>query len=144
MSIQHLFDSNVIFAGNPSLLSLEGVRVPAYHGRSMDDLVSAIPGMSYARPIDAMKAMLRMRHLAPIYGGKTPIAPEAEDHLIIEEGPDIFATGHGHAAGVGQYRGGVLVNSSTWEAPTPCPKMREIEPRPRRPPLGAPDSRGAI
>src|SRR2546426_25460 len=67
MSIQHLFDSNVIFAGNPSLLSLEGVRVLAYHGRSMDDLVSAIPGISYARPIDAMKAMLRMRHLAPIY-----------------------------------------------------------------------------
>src|SRR5206468_783549 len=90
MSIQKLFDSNVIFAGNPSLLSLEGVRVLAYHGRSMDDLVSAIPGLSYQRPLDGMKAMLRLRHLAPIYGGKTPIAPEAEDHLIIDEIPDIF------------------------------------------------------
>ena len=135
MSIQHLFDSNVIFAGNPSLLSLEGVRVLAYHGRSMDDLVSAIPGMSYARPIDAMKAMLRMRHLAPIYGGKTPIAPEAEDHLIIEEVPDIFATGHVHAAGVDQYRGVVLVNSSTWQAQTPYQKMRNIEPMPARLPI---------
>src|SRR5207247_1897106 len=115
-SIQNLFDSNVIFAGNPSLLSVEGVRILAYHGRSMDDLVSAIPGMSYARPLDVMKAMLRMRHLAPIYGGKTPIAPEAEDHLIIDEIPDIFATGHVHAAGVDQYRGVVLVNSSTWQA----------------------------
>src|SRR2546422_1117989 len=134
-SIQHLFDSNVIFAGNPSLLSLEGVRVLAYHGRSMDDLVSAIPGMSYARPIDAMKAMLRMRHLAPIYGGKTPIAPEAEDHLIIEEVPDIFATGHVHAAGVDQYRGVVLVNSSTWQAQTPYQKMRNIEPMPGRLPI---------
>src|SRR2546422_1345058 len=134
-SIQHLFDSNVIFAGNPSLLSLEGVRVLAYHGRSMDDLVSAIPGMSYARPIDAMKAMLRMRHLAPIYGGKTPIAPEAEDHLIIEEVPDIFATGHVHAAGVDQYRGAVLVNSSTWQAQTPYQKMRNIEPMPARLPI---------
>ena len=134
-SIQHLFDSNVIFAGNPSLLSLEGVRVLAYHGRSMDDLVSAIPGMSYARPIDAMKAMLRMRHLAPIYGGKTPIAPEAEDHLIIEEVPDIFATGHVHAAGVDQYRGVVLVNSSTWQAQTPYQKMRNIEPMPARLPI---------
>src|SRR5205823_5339035 len=84
MSIQKLFDSNVIFAGNPSLLSLEGVRVLAYHGRSMDDLVSAIPGLSYQRPLDGMKAMLRLRHLAPIYGGKTPIGPEAEDHLIID------------------------------------------------------------
>ena len=134
-SIQHLFDSNVIFAGNPSLLSLGGVRVLAYHGRSMDDLVSAIPGMSYARPIDAMKAMLRMRHLAPIYGGKTPIAPEAEDHLIIEEVPDIFATGHVHAAGVDQYRGVVLVNSSTWQAQTPYQKMRNIEPMPARLPI---------
>src|SRR5947199_5998719 len=70
MSIQKLFDSNGIFAGNPSLLSLEGVRVLAYHGRSMDDLVSAIPGLSYQRPLDGMKAMLRLRHLAPIYGGK--------------------------------------------------------------------------
>ncbi len=134
-SIQNLFDSNVIFAGNPSLLALEGVRVLAYHGRSMDDLVSAIPGMSYARPLDAMKAMLRMRHLAPIYGGKTPIAPEAEDHLIIDEVPDIFATGHVHAAGVDQYRGVVLVNSSTWQAQTPYQKMRNIEPMPARLPI---------
>lgn len=134
-SIQKLFDSNTIFAGNPCLLSLEGVRILAYHGRSMDDLVSSIPGMSYQRPIDMMKAMLRMRHLAPIYGGKTPIAPEAEDHLIIDEVPDIFATGHVHAAAVDQYRGVVLVNSSTWQAQTPYQKMRNIEPMPARLPI---------
>jgi len=134
-SIQKLFDSSVIFAGNPSLLSLDGVRVLAYHGRSMDDLVSAIPGMSYHRPIDGMKAMLRMRHLAPIYGGKTPIAPEAEDHLIIDEVPDIFVTGHVHSVGVDQYHGVVLVNSSTWQAQTPYQKMRNIEPMPARLPI---------
>jgi len=134
-SIQKLFDSNAIFAGNPSLLSLEGVRVLAYHGRSMDDLVSSIPGLSYHRPIEAMKAMLRMRHLAPIYGGKTPIAPEAEDHLIIDEVPDIFVTGHVHSVGVDQYRGVVLVNSSTWQAQTPYQKMRNIDPMPARLPV---------
>src|SRR2546428_578441 len=115
-SIQNLFDSNVIFAGNPSLLSVEGVRILAYHGRSMDDLVSAIPGMRYPPPRVALNARLRMQGQDPIYGGKTPIAPEAEDHLIIDEIPDIFATGHVHAAGVDQYRGGVLLNSSTWQA----------------------------
>ena len=135
LSVQKLFDSNVIFAGNPSLLSLEGVRVLAYHGRSMDDLVSAIPGMSYQRPLDGMKAMLRMRHLAPIYGGKTPIAPEAEDHLIIDDVPDIFVTGHVHAVGVDQYRGVVLVNASTWQAQTPYQKMRNINPTPARLPI---------
>jgi len=134
-SIRKLFDSNVIFAGNPCLLSLEGVRVLAYHGRSMDDLVSSIPGMSYQRPLDVMKAMLRMRHLAPIYGGKTPIAPEAEDHLIIDEVPDIFVTGHVHAVGVDQYRGVVLVNASTWQAQTPYQKMRNIQPTPARLPI---------
>ena len=134
-SIQKLFDSNIVFAGNPSLVSLEGVRVLAYHGRSMDDLVSSIPGLSYHRPMDAMKAMLRRRHLAPIYGGKTPIAPEAEDHLIIDEVPDIFVTGHVHSVGVDQYRGVVLVNSSTWQAQTPYQKMRNIDPMPARLPI---------
>src|SRR2546426_1227750 len=100
-SIQNLFDSNVIFAGNPSLLSVEGVRILAYHGRSMDDLVSAIPGMSYARPLEAMKAMLRMRHLAPIYGGETPIAPPAENPPSIDEIPGIFLTSHRPAPGGG-------------------------------------------
>jgi DNA polymerase II small subunit len=134
-SIQKLFDSHVVFAGNPCLLSLEGVRILAYHGRSMDDLVSSIPGMSYQRPLDVMKAMLRMRHLAPIYGGKTPIAPEAEDHLIIEEVPDIFVTGHVHAVGMDQYRGVVLVSASTWQAQTPYQKMRNIDPSPARLPI---------
>src|SRR3989442_1396724 len=101
----------------------------------MDDLVSAIPGMSYARPLEAMKAMLRMRHLAPIYGGKTPIAPQAEDHPIIDEIPDIFSTRHLHAAGGGQDRGVVLVNSSAWQAQPPSQKMRNIEPMPARLPI---------
>jgi DNA polymerase II small subunit len=133
--IQKLFDSNLIFAGNPSLVSLHGVKVLAYHGRSMDDFVSAIPGMNYHRPLDAMREMLRMRHLAPIYGGKTPIAPEAEDHLIIEEVPDIFATGHVHSVGVDAYRGVILVNASTWQAQTSYQKMRNIEPKPARLPI---------
>jgi DNA polymerase II small subunit len=134
-SIRKLFDSNIVFAGNPCLVSLEGVRVLAYHGRSLDDLVSSIPGMSYHRPMDAMKAMLRWRHLAPIYGGKTPIAPEAEDHLIIEDVPDLFVTGHVHSVGVDAYRGVVLVNASTWQAQTPYQKMRNIEPMPARLPI---------
>ena len=133
--IQKLFDSNLIFAGNPSLISLHGVKVLAYHGRSMDDFVSTIPGMNYHRPLDAMREMLKMRHLAPIYGGKTPIAPEAEDHLIVDEVPDIFATGHVHSVGVDAYRGVVLVNSSTWQAQTPYQKMRNIEPLPARLPI---------
>jgi DNA polymerase II small subunit len=134
-AIQKLFDSNVTFVGNPVTLSLHGVRILAYHGRSMDDFVSAVPALSYARPLDAMREMLRKRHLAPIYGGKTPIAPESEDHLIIDQVPDIFVTGHVHAAGVGEHRGVVLLNSSTWQAQTSFQKMHNIEPVPARLPI---------
>ena len=134
-SIRKLFDSNLVFAGNPSLLGLHGVRVLAYHGRSMDDFVSTVPGLNYHRPLDAMRLMLRMRHLAPIYGGKTPIAPEAQDHLIVQDVPDIFVTGHVHSVGVDTYRGVVLVNSSTWQAQTSYQKMRNIEPLPARLPI---------
>ncbi|MEK6810376.1 MAG: DNA-directed DNA polymerase II small subunit [Candidatus Thermoplasmatota archaeon] len=133
--IQKLFDSNVVFGGNPCTLSIHGVRILGYHGRSMDDFVSALPAMTYARPLDAMREMLRKRHLAPIYGGKTPIAPEAEDHLIIDQVPDVFVTGHVHAAAVGEHRGVILVNSSTWQAQTSYQKMHNIEPMPARLPI---------
>jgi len=135
VAIQKLFDSNVTFVGNPCTMSLHGVRILAYHGRSMDDFVSAVPALSYARPLDAMREMLRKRHLAPIYGGKTPIAPESEDHLIIDPVPDIFVTGHVHATGVGEHRGVVLVNSSTWQAQTSFQKMHNIDPVPARLPI---------
>src|SRR2546422_3880591 len=112
--IQKLFDSNVRFVGNPCTFSLHGARVLAYHGRSSDDFVSSVPTMSYTRPLDAMREMLRKRHLAPIYGGKTPSAPESEDHLIIYPGPDNFVTRPLHAAGVGGHPGGARAANSPW------------------------------
>jgi DNA polymerase II small subunit len=134
-SVQKLFDSNVTFVGNPCTFDLHGIRVLAYHGRSMDDFVSSIPEMSYGRPLDAMREMLRMRHLAPIYGGKTPIAPEAEDYLVVDDVPHIFATGHVHAVGMDEYRGVRLINSSTWQGQTTYQKMRNITPVPAQLPI---------
>jgi len=133
--VRKLFPSNVMCVGNPCLLRIHGVRILAYHGRSMDDLVSAIPSLSYARPLDAMREMLRMRHLAPIYGGRTPIAPEAQDLLVIDEVPDIFLTGHVHGVGVSEYRGVTLINSSAWQSQTSYQKMRNLEPVPARVPI---------
>jgi len=135
VGVQKLFDSRVTFAGNPSALTVNGVRVLAYHGRSFDDFVSSVPSLTYANPLDAMREMLRKRHLAPLYGGKTPIAPESEDYLIVDEVPDIFVTGHVHGCGLGEYRGVTLVNSSTWQAQTSYQKMHNIEPRPAQLPI---------
>ncbi|MCK4718596.1 MAG: DNA-directed DNA polymerase II small subunit [Thermoplasmata archaeon] len=126
---------NARFLSNPSSFSLEGVKVLAYHGRSMDDLLSAVPGLTYEHPLEAMRIMLQRRHMAPIYGSKTPLAPENEDHMIIRDIPDIFVTGHVHSAGMELYRGVLLINSSTWQDQTSYQKMHNFNPVPAKLPV---------
>ena len=117
---------------NPSTFTLDGVVVTAYHGRGFDDLIPALPGASYARPTDVMKRMLAMRHLAPMYGGKTPLSPQSRDGLVIDPVPDIFVTGHAHTFGADRYKGILLLNASTWQAETGYQRMRNISPVPAR------------
>ncbi|MDI6654411.1 MAG: DNA-directed DNA polymerase II small subunit [Candidatus Hydrothermarchaeota archaeon] len=69
-------DARVHMVGNPCWATLHGVDVLSYHGRSLDDVVSNIPGMSYSQPDKAMLALLKKRHLTPIYGDKVLLAPE--------------------------------------------------------------------
>jgi DNA polymerase II small subunit len=109
---------NVKMLGNPAYLNLHGVNLLVYHGRSLDDIVAMIPGLSFTKPTLAMKILLKARHLAPIYGGRTPIAPEKEDHLVIEDLPDIFHAGHVHTVDVNTYRNTLLINSGTWQGQT--------------------------
>lgn len=124
--------SNVRSLANPSTFSLYGALVEAYHGRSFDDLIPALPGASYARPTDVMKRMLAMRHLAPIYGGRTPLAPLIRDGLVIDPAPDILVTGHAHTFGVDRYRDVLLLNVSTWQGETEYQRMRNITAVPAR------------
>jgi len=124
--------ANVHSLANPSTFAIHGVVVEAYHGRSFDDLIPAIPGASYARPTDVMKRMLQMRHLAPIYGDRTPLAPLARDGLVVDPAPDILVTGHVHTYGADRYRGVLLLNASTWQAETEYQRMRNISPVPAR------------
>ncbi|MGI0070934.1 MAG: metallophosphoesterase [Thermoplasmata archaeon] len=126
------FPPNVHSLANPSTFALNGVVVEAYHGRSFDDLIPALPGASYARPTDVMKRMLQMRHLAPIYGDRTPLAPLPRDGLVIDPAPDILVTGHVHTYGADRYRGVLLLNTSTWQAETEYQRMRNISPVPAR------------
>lgn len=135
VGIQKLFPPGFLFLGNPAAFRLHGVDVLCYHGRSMDDFVTGLPGISYDRPLAAMTEMLRRRHLAPFYGGKTPLAPERVDHMIIDSVPSIFATGHVHGLGVGEYRGVRILNSSTWQSQTSYQRMHNISPRPGMVPI---------
>jgi DNA polymerase II small subunit len=128
-------DKRFIFTGNPSLLSIEGLVVLAYHGRSMDDLISCIHGLSYSEPGRAMVEMLRRRHLVPVYGASTPIYPSSEDQLVIDTVPHVLLTGHVHSVNVSEYRGIKLINASTWQSQTEYQKMRNFQPVPARVPI---------
>jgi DNA polymerase II small subunit len=116
--------------GNPSSLSLHGVELLVYHGRSLDDVIANTPGVSFGKPQKAMEVLLRARHLAPIYGQRTPIAPSKRDYLVIERVPDIFHTGHVHVVGHDRYRGVLLVNSGAWQEQTEYMSKLGLKPDP--------------
>ncbi|MEJ2261073.1 MAG: DNA-directed DNA polymerase II small subunit [Nitrosopumilaceae archaeon] len=121
---------NVIMVGNPSIVSLNGVKVLMFHGQSIDDIVKTTPGLSYDSPTNVMKHLLRARHLSPIYGSQTPIAPELEDLMVIDEIPDIFHVGHVHRAQLDMYKGILLINSGSWQNQTPFQASVGMTPNP--------------
>jgi len=110
---------NFFMVGNPSMVSLNGVKVMMFHGQSIDDIVKTTPGLSYNKPVSVMKRLLQARHLSPIYGSLTPLAPELEDMMTIDEVPDIFHVGHVHVVDLDMYRGVLLLNSGSWQKQTP-------------------------
>ncbi len=121
---------NVTMVGNPAVVSLNGVKVLMFHGQSIDDIVKTTPGLSYDNPTNVMKHLLRARHLSPIYGSQTPIAPEVEDLMVIEEIPDIFHVGHVHRAQLDMYKGILLINSGSWQNQTPFQASVGMTPNP--------------
>jgi len=121
---------NYHLVGNPAVISLNGVKVLMFHGQSIDDIVKTTPSLSYDRPTAVMRCLMRARHMSPIYGSQTPIAPEAKDMMIIEEVPDIFHVGHVHVVGVDMYKGTMLINSGTWQSQTEFQRRVGITPTP--------------
>ncbi|NWF87346.1 DNA-directed DNA polymerase II small subunit [Candidatus Bathyarchaeota archaeon] len=121
--------------GNPCLVSIHDVEVLLYHGRSLDDVISTVPGMSFNHPEKAMKLLLQSRHLAPIYGGKTMLSAESRDSLVIEHVPDIFHAGHVHVLGHCNYRGVLTVNSGAWQEQTDYMRRLGLVPTPGKVPL---------
>ena len=122
--------SNTTFVGNPCDFSLHGVRILSYHGKSIDDFVATLRSVTYSKPEMAMRAMLERRHLAPSWGGKTPLSPEPEDRMVIPVVPDIFVTGHVHGHFVGDHKGTLMVHSSTWQDQTDFQRMLGFQPKP--------------
>ena len=121
---------HVTSLGNPCEVELHGVRFLVHHGRSLEDMLTSAPGMSFDKPERAMELQLRCRHLAPEYGNRTSIAPMPEDHLIIENPPDVFHSGHIHVFGHEQYRGTLIVNSGAWQDQTEYQQRMGLKPTP--------------
>lgn len=123
------------FVSNPATFRMHGVTTLGYHGFSLIDMATSVANLEYEKPIPTMKQLLQSRHLAPIYGERTPVAPEHKDYLVISEVPDLFVTGHVHVPGIDQYRGVHMVNCGTWQSQTLYQKMLNFTPDPCRMPL---------
>ncbi len=121
---------NVRWVGDPAYIKLHGVTFLVYHGKSLDDVIATTPNLAYDRPTDAMKLLLRARHLAPTYGKRTALSPELRDYMVVDQVPDVFHVGHVHTYGELSYRGTLLVNSGTWQAQTSFQSNMGMEPTP--------------
>ncbi|MFA5945134.1 MAG: DNA-directed DNA polymerase II small subunit [Candidatus Thermoplasmatota archaeon] len=123
------------FLANPATFKMHGVTTLGYHGSSLIDFATSVANLEYEKPLETMEQMLKCRHLAPLYGERTPVAPEHHDYLVISEVPDLFVTGHVHVPGIRGYRGVQMVNSGTWQSQTTYQKMLNFTPDPARMPL---------
>jgi DNA polymerase II small subunit len=123
------------FVANPATFKMHGVTTLGYHGNSLIDFATSVANLEYEKPLPIMRQMLQSRHLAPLYGERTPVAPEHHDYLVISDVPDLFVTGHVHVPGIEMYRGVQMVNCGTWQSQTSYQKMLNFTPDPCKMPL---------
>jgi DNA polymerase II small subunit len=126
---------NVRWVGDPAYVKLHGVSFLVYHGKSLDDVIATTPALRYDDPTEAMKLLLRARHLSPTYGKRTALSPELRDFMVIDQVPDVLHSGHVHTYGELNYRGTLLINSGTWQAQTDFQVNMGLEPTPSIIPL---------
>lgn len=119
---------NIEMVSNPCIMDLDNIKVQVYHGRSFDDIVMALNGYTHADTDKIMRLLLEKRHLAPIYGERTPLASEFEDYMVIEDVPDILHTGHVHINSHTKYKGVHMINSGTFQKQTEFQKIYNIVP----------------
>ena len=126
-----LLEARSIYSlGNPSTVTLHGVELLIFHGRSLDDIAAVAPNVSFDTPDKSMKLLLQSRHLAPIYGERTPISPEKRDFMVIERTPDIFHAGHVHIMKCNRHKGTLIVNSGAWQEQTDFQQKMGLMPTP--------------
>jgi len=131
---------NVTMISNPGQVAIHpfdsgGLKLLLYHGTSIDQLVAGSPQFKdgYKFPEKPLQALLKRRHLAPMYSSR--LVPQEHDALIIDPIPDILHTGHVHHTGVATYRGVTVLNSGTWQGKTEFQELCGHEPTPSNLPI---------
>ena len=119
---------NLISLGNPAQIKLHKVNILIHHGQSLEDPLAVTPNINHHNVTVAMAYFLKARHLAPVYGAKTPLAPEPKDWMIVESVPDVYHSGHIHVFGYSAYRNVKLVNSGCWQKQTTYQQKMGITP----------------
>lgn len=133
---QHLHhDGRTTFLGDPSVVGLHGVEFLISHGKSLDDVLTQVPGLDFHQPAKGMELLLKARHLSPTYGSTTPIAPLTTDWMVIDSAPDVLQMGHIHVPDSRRYKDTLLVNSGTFQSQTSYQKRMGLTPTPGRIPV---------
>jgi DNA polymerase II small subunit len=123
-------DKRVHLLTNPCTINFHGIEVFAFHGNALTDILSSTPGHDFSKPVKALELLVKCRHIAPIYGQTTPIAPESTDRLVMRTIPDVVHTGHIHINDTKRYKGITLIVSGGFQDQTPFQKRMNIEPTP--------------
>ncbi len=118
---------NAIILPNPATVRVHkqhnfpGVDILLYHGYGFDYFVDNVEALrlvgGYDAPEKVIEFLLKRRHLAPTYGSTTAL-PLSKDPLLIQDVPNIMATGHVHKAKISQYKNTLTISCSCWQAKT--------------------------
>ncbi|MBR9699995.1 DNA-directed DNA polymerase II small subunit [Candidatus Woesearchaeota archaeon] len=136
---------NTTIVSNPAVINIHtsddfpGYNILLYHGYSFDYYVANVDSIrnqgGYDRADLIMKFLLKRRHLAPTHTSTQYVPYTDKDPLVVEEIPDIFATGHIHKAAVSKYKNVTLIAASCWEGRTDFQEKVGHHPEPSRVPL---------
>ena len=125
---------NAIMLSNPYQVNLviggSKTNLLSYHGFSIPYYADTIQKYNKMNPQDIeeiMKLHLKSRHLAPTHGS-SQVVPLTRDYLVIDETPDIYATGHIHKVLASRYKETILINSSCWQYQTSYQKKYGMNP----------------
>ncbi len=136
--------SNLKMVSNPSLINIHssdefpGFDILMYHGYSFDYFIANVESLrnngGYDRADLVMKFLLRRRHLAPTHES-TLHSLDEKDHLVIDNIPDFFITGHIHKSSVANYKNITLICGSCWQGKTSFQEKVGHHPEPCRVPI---------